>query len=112
MDFKITLTEVTDQFDDIHPLTRSNAVLNLDKLPSDELNYAYEQLLKAREIFHEKVMSLLIYKGVILTDESHIERNPVMYHELMPEILAGKVIHINPTDGKRAWIEFETEETS
>jgi hypothetical protein len=110
--FVITITEETDEYsnDDIQPLTRSNAVLNLEKLPADELNEAYEQLVKAQAKYHEKVMSILKYKGVILTDVSHIERNPDLYHTLLPEILAGKVIHINPTEGKRAWVEFETDE--
>jgi hypothetical protein len=78
------------------------------KTITEELNEVFEELIKAREKYHEKVMAILEYKGVVLTDETHIERNPHMYHTLMPEILAGQVIYIDSTEGKSAWIEFES----
>jgi hypothetical protein len=80
----------------------------LDITIKEELNEVFEELIKAREKYHEKVMALLEYKGVTLKDESHIERNPYLYHTLLPEILAGQVIYIDPTEGKSAWIEFES----
>jgi hypothetical protein len=104
MDFKIKITEVTDDEsdDEIQPLTRSNAVLNLEKLPLEQFNQTYEQLMKTREKFHDIIMSILRFKEVEINDETYIEENPTMFKEIMSDIIAGKITDITVLDDPKS----------